>query len=51
VRTTTGVLSNLKFYLLPFSKRIEVHPFKLVAMEEEVFSPFCPDEPKPTVCN
>jgi hypothetical protein len=43
VQTTTGILSNLKFYPLPFSKRIEAHPFKLVEIEEEFFSPFCPN--------
>jgi hypothetical protein len=34
LRTTIAVLSNLKFYLLPFSKGTIVHPLKLVAVEE-----------------
>jgi len=49
--TTIAALSNLKFYLLPFSKGIIVHPLKLVAVKEKVFSPLCLDKAKATVCN
>jgi hypothetical protein len=48
---TIRSLCNLKFYLLTFSKGIIVHPFKLVAVEEEVFSLLCPDKPKSSVYN
>jgi len=43
---TIRSLCNLKFYLLPFSKGVIVHPLKLVAVEEEVFSLLCLDKPK-----
>jgi len=49
--TTITPLSNLKFYLLSFCKRIIVHPFKLVAMEEEFCAIRCLNEAKPSVCN
>jgi hypothetical protein len=51
VEATVGVACNLKFHFLPFSKGTIVHPLKLVAAKEELFFPFCLDEPKTTVCN
>ena len=49
--TTTGPFLNLKLYLLPFSEGTIGHPLKLVPVEEEVFTPFCSDEPKAMVSN
>jgi len=42
--TTLPSLSHLKFYLLPFSKGIIVHPLKLVAVKEKVLFLVCLDE-------
>jgi len=47
--TTNAVSPNFKFYFLPFSKRIIVHPFKLLAVEEEVFAFRRSDEAKSSV--
>ncbi len=49
--TTIAPLSYLEFYLLSFCKRIIVHLFKVVTMEEEVFLTLSFDEAKPSVCN
>jgi len=35
--TAVSALALLKFHFLPFTKAIKFHPFKIVAMEEEVF--------------
>jgi len=49
--TTTAPLSNLELYFLPFSKGTIVHPFKLAAVEEQVFALRRSDEAKSSVCN
>jgi hypothetical protein len=47
--TTNAVSPNFKFYFLSFSKGIIVHPFKLLAVEEEVFAFRRSDEAKSSV--
>jgi hypothetical protein len=47
--TTNTVSPNFKFYFFSFSKRIIVHPFKLLAVEEEVFAFRRSDEAKSSV--
>jgi hypothetical protein len=51
LETIIAPVSNLKFYLLPFSKGTIFHPLKRAAVEEEVFSPLCSDKPETTVCD
>jgi hypothetical protein len=47
--TTNAVSPNFKFYFFSFSKRIIVHSFKLLAVEEEVFAFRRSDEAKSSV--
>jgi hypothetical protein len=47
--TTIASRFNLKFHFLPFSKGIIVHPFKLLAVEEEVFPLLSLDKPEATI--
>jgi hypothetical protein len=47
--TTNAVSPNFKFYFRSFSKGIIVHPFKLLAVEEEVFAFRRSDEAKSSV--
>jgi hypothetical protein len=46
---TFTVLTHLKLYFLTCEKPTKFYAFKIVAMEEEVFSLFCLDKPITTV--